>query len=165
MSNKQTLELRGERELVLTRHFAAPRQLVWTAYSDCKHLKHWWGPQGWELTHCELDFRPNGTWHYCMSGEYEGNTMESWGLATYEEIDAPNRLVYRDAFSDAEGNVNADMPQMVTKMTLEEVEGGTLLTSISVYESADARQQVIDMGVEEGIAQTWDRLDDYLATH
>lgn len=164
MTKKQTLELRGDRELVLTRRFAAPRRLVWLAYSDCEHLAHWWGPAGWELTHCQLDFRPGGTWHYCMSGEYEGNTMESWGLATYQEIEAPQRLVYADAFSDKEGNVNEAMPQMIITTTLTEEDGATLLTSSTLFASTEARQQVIDMGMEAGISQTWDRLDGYLAT-
>lgn len=164
MEKKHTLELRGERELVLTRPFAAPRRLVWDAYTDCRHLVHWWGPAGWDLTHCELDLRPGGSWHYCMSGQHEGKPMESWGLAIYEEIEAPHRLVYRDAFSDREGTVNADMPQMEITVTFEEIEGGTLLTSSTLFESSEARQQVIDMGVEHGIADTWARLDDYLPT-
>lgn len=160
---KQTLELHGECELVLTRYFAAPRRLVWMAYSDCKHLSHWWGSTGWELTHCELDFRPGGVWHYCMTGEYEGKTMESWGLATYQEIEALERLVYADAFSDKHGNINATMPQMIITVTLSEEDGETRLTSRTLFESAEARQEVLDMGMEEGIKQTWDRLDLYLA--
>lgn len=163
MSNqKQTLELRGNRELVLTRRFAAPRHLVWLAYTDCAHLAHWWGPAGWELTYCKLDFRPGGVWHYCMTGEYEGNPMKSWGIATYRDIDPPGRLVYVDAFSDSDGNVLAEMPQMVITVTLTEEAGMTLLTSSTLFESAAARQQVIDMGMEQGISQTWDRLDAYL---
>ncbi len=160
---RQTLELRGDRELILTRRFAAPRKLVWMAYTDCTHLAHWWGPTGWELTHCELDLRPGGVWHYCMSGEYEGKTMDSWGIATYQEINAPHRLTYFDAFSDKDGQVNKNMPQMKVTVTLEEKDGETLLTNNTLFESAAARQQVIDMGMEEGIAQTWDRLDTYLA--
>lgn len=165
MSNtQQTVELRGDRELVLTRRFDAPRRLVWSAYTDCAHLTHWWGPTGWKLTHCELDLRPGGVWHYCMTGEYEGNVMESWGLATYQEIDEPGRLVYVDAFSDKDGNVNAEMPQMEITVTLAEEAGGTLLMSHTLFESTEARQQVVDMGVEEGITQTWDRLGSYLST-
>lgn len=165
MSNKQgTVELRGDRELVLTRSFAAPRQRVWQAYTDCAHLSQWWGPTGWELTHCELELRPGGVWHYCMKGEYDGNVMESWGLATYREVDAPSRLVYVDAFSDEDGKVNAEMPQMEVGVTLKEEAGETILTSHTLFESTEARQQVIDMGVVEGITQTWDRLESYLST-
>lgn len=165
MSNKkQTLELRGDRELILTRRFAASPSLVWQAYTDCAHLAHWWGPTGWELSHCVLDLRIGGNWHYCMRGEYDGNVMESWGLATYQEIEAPHRLVYADAFSDKDGNINADMPQMVITVTLAEEAGETLLISSTLFASAEARQEVLDMGMEAGITQTWDRLDAHLLT-
>lgn len=164
MNKTHTLELRGERELIFSRHFAAPRQLVWDCYTNCAHLAYWWAPIGWELTHCKLDLRVGGTWHYCMAGEYEGNRMESWGLATYKTIDAPQQLVYEDAFSDKDGNVNADMPQMLITVTFEEVDGGTRMTSNTLLASAEARQQIIDMGVEDGVAGTYERLDAYLLT-
>lgn len=159
---KQTLELRGDYEIVLTRRFSAPRHLVWKAFSSCEHLKHWWGPKGWDLTHCEMDFRPSGRWHYCISGEYEGNLMESWGLATYQEIDEPQRFVYRDAFSNKEGDINSDMPQMLITVTMDDQGQTTLLTNITKCESTEARQQLIDMGMEGGITETWDRLDEIL---
>ena len=163
MSNdKQTLTLRGDREIVLTRRFSAPRHLVWKAHSSCEHLKHWWGPKGWDLVHCMMDFRPNGTWHYCMAGEYEGNAMESWGLATYQEIEEPERIVYTDAFSDKEGSINPDMPEMLITVTMDDQGETTLLTNVTRCESAEARQQLIDMGMEGGITETWDRLDELL---
>ena len=164
MTDKMTLELRGEREIVLKRRFAAPPQLVWETYTDCEHLKHWWGPHGWDLTHCELDLRVGGRWHYCMSGEYEGEMQHSWGLATYDEIDTPKRLVYREAFSDADGNTSEEMPEMVITVLFEDVDGETLMTSITEFVSAEARQEVLDMGAAEGIEQTWERLAVYLPT-
>ena len=164
MTNQLNFELRGDREIVLTRVFAARPALVWKAYTECAHLVHWWGPTGWELTHCELDLRPGGVWHYCMAGEYEGELMESWGLATYEEIDAPNRLLYSEAFSDKDGAINPDVALMAISVLFEAVEGGTLMTSVTVFDSAESRQETLDMGVQEGITQTWDRLHTYLAT-
>ena len=163
-TTNQTLELHGDRELVLTRYFAAPVQLVWEAHTDCAHLSHWWGPKGWELTHCKLELKIGGKWHYCMSGEHEGNQMQSWGLATYQVIAAPNRLVYQDTFSDQDGNVNPEMPEMIVTILLTEQQAGTLLTNKTLFESTEARQQVIDMGMEVGITQTWDRLDTHLTT-
>ena len=164
MSKKHTIELRGEREIIFTRPFAAPPQLVWEAYTDCAHLVHWWGPAGWELTHCQLDLRVGGTWHYCMAGSYEGEYMESWGLGMYEEIDAPQRLVYRDAFSDKDGNANSEMPQTFNTITFAAIDGGTMMEIVTECESAEARQQLIDMDVEQGVAETWERLDAYLPT-
>lgn len=164
MIKQHTLELRGEREIVFTRPFAAPPQLVWDTYTDCRHLVHWWGPKGWDLTHCELDLKVNGTWHYCMAGDYEGERMESWGLGIYEEIDAPHRLVYRDVFSDKDGNMNLDMPETKNIITFEATDSGTMLHISTMCESAEARQQLLDMGVEQGVAETWERLDAHLPT-
>lgn len=164
MTKKHTLELRGDREIVFTRPFAAPCELVWEAYTDCKHLVHWWGPAGWDLTHCELDLRVGGTWHYCMAGPFNGEHMESWGLGTYLELDAPQRLVYEDAFSDKDANVDADFPSTLNTITFEAVDGGTLMRISTVCASAEARQQLLDMDVEQGVAETWYRLDDHLPT-
>lgn len=150
-------------EFSISRTFNAPRDLVWQAFTDCEHLQHWWGPQGWTLPVCKLDLREGGTWHYCMKGTMEdGSEMESWGLATYREIIAPERLVYSDAFSDAEGNVNEALPQMTTIITFEEVDGGTRVTDVARYDTVEALQTVLDMGMEAGINQTWDRLAAYL---
>jgi uncharacterized protein YndB with AHSA1/START domain len=159
----QKTERISDCELVLTRTFAAPRHLVWEAYTDCRHLSQWWGPTGWTVPHCQLDLRPGGKWHYCMKGEMpDGNVIESWGLAVYEEIAAPERLVYRDAFSDAEGNISAEFPRALVTVNLEEVDGKTLLTSHIRYDSAADLETVLNIGMEEGISQTWDRLDDHL---
>ncbi len=164
MIKELKFELRGEREIVLTRHFAASPTLVWQAYTECQHLAHWWGPHGWELTHCTIDLRPGGKWHYCMAGEYEGQLEESWGLATYEKIDAPHRLEYREGFADQDGNLLPDMAEMGITVTFEAVDGGTLMTSVTLFDSAESRQQTLDMGVEAGITETWDRLNAYLPT-
>ena len=99
-----------------------------------------------------------------MAGEYDGKFMESWGLATYEEIDAPHRLAYRDAFSDKDGNEIPDMPETQNILTFEATDSGTLLHISTICASAEARQQLLEMDVEQGVAETWLRLDDYLPT-
>ncbi|MDU5949512.1 MAG: SRPBCC domain-containing protein, partial [Paenibacillus macerans] len=110
----------NEKVLVLERVFNAPRELVFSMFKEAEHLKHWWGPRGWEVTVCNIDFRPGGVWHYCMKcmdrnqGEFYG--MESWGKGVYKEIDEPDRFVYTDYFSDAEGNVNEELPATVVAM-------------------------------------------------
>jgi len=108
-----------------------------------------------------MDFRVGGVWHYCMRGPNEGD--ESWGRAIYDEIDAPQRIAYTDAFSDAEGNVNEAMPQ--TKSSVEFATEGdrTRLTMTATYASPEELQKVIDMGMIPGITETLDRLDEHLA--
>lgn len=151
--------------LVLERVFDAPRELVFKAFSEAEHLKRWFGPKGWPLTVSNIDFRPGGVWHFCMkctdeSQEYYG--QESWGKAVYHEIVEPERIVYVDSFSDAEGNIVEGMPETLVTMTFVEHEGKTKLISHAQYASADALKTVMDMGMLEGIASTWDNLEEFL---
>jgi uncharacterized protein YndB with AHSA1/START domain len=150
-----------DRELVLTRTFDAPRELVFTAYSSCEHLRNWWGPRSWPMVECTLDFRVGGVWHYCLRGPDEGD--ESWGRAVYDEIVEPARIAYTDAFSDAEGNVNEAMPRTRSTVEFDELDGSTRLTLRATYPSAEDLQQVLDMGMVAGMTETLDRLDEHLA--
>ena len=95
-------------EILVERVFPAPRELVFRVWTECEHLQHWWGPTGWTLPHCTVDLRPGGKWHYCMQGP---DGTEAWGLTLYREIVRPERLVYTDAFSDAEGKMNASVTE------------------------------------------------------
>lgn len=167
MTSKMITRVEGQ-VIVLERVFNAPRELVFKVLTDGEHLKQWWGPRGWDITVSDMDFRPGGQWHYCMKcldqnqGDFYG--MESWGKSVYQEIEEPEKIVYIDYFSDAEGNIAEGMPATTVTMTFEEVDGKTKLVNRGVYESAEALQSVLDMGMEEGITQTWDRLEEYLAS-
>ncbi|WP_010276650.1 SRPBCC domain-containing protein [Paenibacillus senegalensis] len=165
MAKKMVTRTEG-RELIMERVFDAPRDLVFQAFTKEEHLKQWWGPKGWSLTYCDLDFRPDGVWHYCMKcvdesqGDFFG--MESWGKAVYAEIVEGEKIVYTDYFSDAEGSINTDMPAATVTMIFLEQGGKTKLINRSEYPTIEALQQVIDMGVEEGTSLTFDCLDEYL---
>ncbi len=151
----------SEKELVLTRTFDAPRELTFAAYSSCQHLGSWWGPRTWPMVECTMDFRVGGVWHYCLRGPDEGD--ESWGRAVFEEIVEPERIVYIDAFSDADGNVNEEMPQTRSSVEFGDADGKTRLTLRATYPSAADLEQVLEMGMVDGITETLDRLDEYLA--
>lgn len=165
-SNQVVSKVVDGNTLVLERVFQAPRELVFKAFSEAEHLKHWWGPKGWTLPVCNVDFRPGGTWHYCMKcvdknqGDFYG--MESWGKALYKEITVPEQVIYTDGFSDAEGNISKDLPETLVQLDFIDLEGQTKLVNISKYTSPEALQQVIDMGMLEGISQTFDNLDAHL---
>ncbi|MCP1305956.1 SRPBCC domain-containing protein [Paenibacillus tyrfis] len=165
MSNPMTIKVEGQ-ELILERVFNAPRELVFKAFSQAEHLKHWWGPRGWTLTVCNVDFRPGGIWHYCMKcidqnqGDFYG--FESWGKAVYQEIVEAEKIVYVDYFSDADGNEAEGMPAPLITMTFTEFEGKTKLVNRAQYPSAEALKTVIDMGMEQGVTETWDRLAEHL---
>lgn len=164
--NRMNSTVENDKVLVLERVFDAPRDLVFRMFKEPEHLAQWWGPRGWELPVCTVDFRPGGTWHYCMrctdrnQGDFYG--MESWGKAVYEEILEPERISYTDYFSDADGNENEAMPS--TDVTLEflDLGGKTKLVSRAEYASAEALKTVLDMGMLQGITETWDRLEERL---
>lgn len=166
MPNKVVHKIENENVLVLERIFDAPQKTVFKMYQDPDHLKHWWGPKGWELPVCKMDFRPGGTWLYCMKcvdkaqGDYFG--MEAWGKAVYKKIVEPERLEYTDYFADADGNINDKLPATDVITTFTDIGGKTKLVSRGTYVSAEALKTVIDMGMLEGISQTWDRLEEYL---
>ena len=159
-TSDQTVRTEGG-ALVLSRSFAAPRDRVFAAYTSCAHLKHWWGPRSWPMVECSMDFRVGGVWHYCLRGPNEGDA--SWGRAVFEEIAQPERIVYVDAFSDAEGTVNDAMPQTRSTVEFEAVGGTTRVTMRAEYPSADDLRTVLDMGMVAGITETMDRLDEHLA--
>jgi uncharacterized protein YndB with AHSA1/START domain len=138
--------------LTLARTFAAPPELVFRAWTECERLKRWFGPKGWELTFCELDLRPGGVWSYCMSGP---GGMESWGRAVYRDIVPHERIVYTDAFCDAEGNVNPGLPQTTVTILFD---GSTDVTTRTEFATSDDLNTLLSMGVVKGFSETWDRL-------
>ncbi|TCZ75490.1 SRPBCC domain-containing protein [Paenibacillus albiflavus] len=167
MSNNAIISnVENDRVLVLERVFDAPRDLVFQMFKEPEHLKRWWGPKGWEIPVCTVDFRPGGVWHYCMKcvdqnlGEFYG--MESWGKGVYKEIAEPEMFIYNDYFSDAEGNINESMPSTLIKMEFIDLGGKTRLVCRSEYISAEALKTVMDMGMLQGITETWNRLGELL---
>lgn len=162
-NNSVQSRVENDRVLVLERIFDAPRELVFKMFSEAEHLKHWWGPNGWEVPVCRIDFKPGGIWHYCMKcmdpnqGDFYG--MESWGKAIYKEINEPEAIFYTDYFSDAEGNINEELPSTEVKVEFIDLEGKTKLVNYAEYVSAEALKTVMDMGMLQGITETWDRLE------
>lgn len=165
-NDKMTTTVERDNVLVLERVFDAPRELVFEMFTDCKHLKHWWGPRGWALPVCNMDFREGGTWLYAMKcvdegqGEFFG--MEAWGKAVYSAIDEPDTMSYTDYFCDSEGNVNESLPATDVEMQFIDLGGKTKVVSRSQYVSEEALKTVMDMGMLQGITETWDRLEERL---
>jgi uncharacterized protein YndB with AHSA1/START domain len=146
-------------DMVLIREFDAPVEKVFEAYTDCKHLRNWWGPREWPVNECNMDFRAGGRWHYCMKGP---DGTEAWGLATFNEIKPSHLIVYQDHFSDKEGNVNSSMPSAHIRNEFSEEDGVTTVKSTARYASEQDLQQVKEMGMIAGIEETLDRLEEYL---
>ncbi|MFF2480452.1 SRPBCC domain-containing protein [Paenibacillus sp. NPDC058071] len=163
MTNAATTRVEGN-TLIVERIFKAPRELVFKCYSEAEHLSAWWGPEGWSVPVCKVDFRPGGKWHYCMKcedraqGDFYG--MESWGLGEYIEIQPPEKIVYKDWFSDAEGNIDANLPETLVALEFVELDDRTTkLINTATYISEEALRTVLDMGMLEGMGSTMARLD------
>lgn len=157
---------RATKTLRMERVFDAARDRVWRAFTT-DEINKWWGPRGWETTSKHMEFKPGGYWHYSMKcvdeQQKEFFGQESWGKAIYKEIDEPNKFVYEDHFTDAEGNEAKGMPvAMVITMEFAEENGRTRVVGSTVFASEEDYDKVIAMGVEQGAAETWDRLAEFL---
>jgi len=160
----------GEKEFVISRAFDAPRDKVWKAWTDREQLMQWFGPKGFTMTTAKLDFRPGGTFHYCLRSSDE---KEMWGKFIYREIVAPERIVLVNSFSDEKGNLtrHPSSPtwpmEMLTTTTFTEEKGKTTVTVrwIPLNPTDDERKTF--EGARDGMRQGWtgtfDHLSDYLA--
>jgi uncharacterized protein YndB with AHSA1/START domain len=142
-------------ELTITRVFDAPRELVWSAWTDPSHLSRWWGPKGFTCIVWEADLRPGGRYRFGMRSP-EGNDI--WNRGEYREVVAPRRLVLQGGWTDKDGNPTS--PVMTTAITLEQDGGKTRLTLHGAgFESVSARDSH-----HGGWSSTLDCLADYLAS-
>ncbi|HTW63871.1 MAG TPA: SRPBCC domain-containing protein [Bryobacteraceae bacterium] len=144
----------GDREIVLTRVFDAPRDLVFEAWTKPQHVVHWYGRHGWNLEVCEIDLRVGGRWRYVMRGP-KGRSIGLGGA--YLEIARPERLVSTESFDDYPG-------ESINTVTLTEQNGQTTLTITGLASSTEIRDAIIKSGMEEGAAETMDRLAGVLAS-
>lgn len=151
------------KQLVITVTFDAPIEKLWKAYTTKEQFEKWWGPEGWETTAKEFDFKPGGRVHYCMKcvdknqGEWYG--QESWGMTTINEIDEPNSYSATDRFSDADGNINSELPPMTLGVEFKEENGKTTVTNRTITETAEQLEQLIKMGMVEGFSSQLNRLE------
>lgn len=156
----KTVKKLENRKLILTRDFDAPPSLMFEMWTDCKHLRHWWGPKEWPMDECEMDFREGGQWKYCLRGPNEGD--ESWGLAIYHEINKPDSIVYKDHFTDVGGNVVPDMPNMIINVEFIEFDDKTSQRITVNFDTNKERDKIVEMGMAEGMDSSLDRLENYL---
>ena len=148
------------KQLTLTRDFHAPQDVVYRAFTEAEQIVKWWGPVGFTTRITTMDVRPGGTWHYCMSSPDWG---DSWGLATYLEVNPTDRLVYTDAFSDESGTVNPDLPVSTTVTTFAGHGERTTVTMVTDYATEADLQTVLEMGMLQGVESQFGRLDELLA--
>ena len=156
-SNSGTLTLTtpSDREIVMTREFDAPRELLFKAYTDPAAIPRWWGPRKYAVTVEAMDVRVGGAWRY-FSRDADGAEFAFNGV--YREIAPPERIVSTFEFEGMPGHISVDT------VTFEEREGGTTMTVHTVFETVEDRDGMLGSGMEEGFAETLDRLLEYVRT-
>ena len=146
----------SDRELVTTRAFDAPRDLVWEAWTSPEHLPQWLlGPEGWTMPVCESELSVGGAWHFVWRNEADGSELGMTG--EYREITPPERLVSTQSWG-------GDWPETVNTLVFTEEDGLTVMTQTILYPSQEARDAAIATGMQRGMDAGFDRLDAYLQT-
>ena len=146
--------------LTITAEFAAPVERVWQVYADPRQLERVWGPPTYPATVVDHDLTPGGRMTYFMTSPEGEKYAGMWRVTA---VDEPTSFMFEDVFTDTDFNVNEAMPMSVNTFTFEAVEGGTRSVFTSTYASAEALQQVLDMGVVEGATAAINQIDDLLA--
>jgi len=151
------LTARGDREIVMTRVFDAPRRLVFEAFTKPDLVKQWLlGPEGWSMPVCEIDLRVGGKYRYVWR-HVKGHEMGMGGV--FREIVPPERIVSTEKFDEAWYPGEA-----VGTVVLTEEGGKTTLTQTVQYQSREAREAVLKSPMESGVAAGYDRLAELLAS-
>jgi uncharacterized protein YndB with AHSA1/START domain len=124
----------ANRDLVITRVFDAPREMVWKAWTEPEQLMRWWGPKSFTSPICKIDLRVGGKYLFCMRSP---DGQDYYNTGVYQKIDPLNEIVYTDSFADEKGNVvpashyglSADFPlELQVTVTFEDYDGKTKVT-------------------------------------
>jgi uncharacterized protein YndB with AHSA1/START domain len=147
--------------MTLEAEFEASPDRVWQLWADPRQLERWWGPPTYPATFTKHDLAPGSRVEYHMTGPEGDQPKGFWEIV---EADAPRRLVFRDAFANEDGSPNTDLPVNTARVSIEEVAAGRTRMSIeSVFPSAEAMEQVLAMGMEQGLTQAVGQIDAILA--
>ena len=146
--------------LTMTADFAAPVERVWQVYADPRQLEKVWGPPTYPATVVDHDLTPGGRVTYFMTGPTGDKHAGYWQITA---VDEPHSFSFVDGFADLDFTPNPAMPVSRNAYTFTAHDGGTRATYVSTYESAEALQKVLDMGVVEGATSAINQVDDLVA--
>lgn len=149
-----------ELTMTATAQFAAPVARVWDAYADPRKLERFWGPPGWPATFERHDFTVGGRSEYAMKGP---DGEQSRGYWEFLSIDPPQAFEVEDGFLGPDGKQAPDMPTMRMRFTFEPHDGGTRLVTLTKFPSREALDQLLDMGMEEGMKAAMGQIDSVVA--
>jgi uncharacterized protein YndB with AHSA1/START domain len=157
MGNTLKVTTRGDREIVMTRTFDAPRRLVFDAFTKPELVKQWLlGPDGWSMPVCEIDLKVGGRYRYVWRNDKTGTEMGMGGV--FREIVVPERIVATEKFDEAWYPGEA----LDTTVFVEQ-DGKTTVTLTVLGATPEARDAMLKSGMESGVAVSYDRLEKLLA--
>jgi len=147
--------------LTLTAEFPAPPQRVWQLWADPRQLERWWGPPTYPATFTKHDLAPGSRVEYHMTGPTGDQPHGYWDIV---EVDPPRRLVFVDGFAHADGTPDDTFPRNEGRVTIEPIDADRTRMSVqTVFASSAAMEQVLAMGMEEGLTQAVGQIDAILA--
>ena len=161
--NKTTLELEGDRAFRIERTFNGPPKIVFEAVTQPEHVRRWWAPKslGVTLVSVDADVRAGGKYRYVFRNR-DGSTMAFSG--TYKEVKPHSRIVVTEHFEPTAAGLMPGDPGVVVTVTLEKQGDKTRLVSTSVCPSPEVRDMIIKSGMEKGMRESYDQLDELVAS-
>ena len=149
------------RTMTLTAEFAATPERVWQLWADPRQLERWWGPPTYPATVTSHDLSAGGRVEYHMTGPEGDQPAGFWEVM---DVEPPRRLVFRDGFSNPDGSENTDLPHTESRIRIEALDDGRTRMEIeSIFPSVEAMEQLVAMGMEEGLTQAVGQIDAILA--
>ena len=148
-----------KRAILVEKEFAAPLDVVWSAWTRAETLDKWWAPKPWKARTKKMNFRKNGSWLYCMQGP---KGEEHYALVEYKEIVQEQRFVGLDSFCDENGVINEEFPKSTWKVEFEPEGSHTLITIETKYENEESLEAILKMGFQEGFTAGLLQLDEHL---
>ncbi len=146
--------------LTVVGDYPVPVERLWQAYADPRQLEKFWGPETWPATFTRHDMTPGGRSEYYMSGP-DGSASRGWWR--FLAVEKGRRFEVEDGFSDEEGRPNDAMPSMRMVFTFEPTSTGSRLVSVTTFPSVEAMQQLVEMGMIDGMRSALGQLDAVLA--
>lgn len=147
--------------LTVEAEFDASVERVWQLWADPRKLERWWGPPTYPATFTKHELAPGSRVEYHMTGPAGDQPHGYWDIL---EVEPPRRLLFREGFADADGTPKTDMPFITIRVAIEEVaEGRTRMSIENMFPSAEAMEQLLAMGTEEGLSQAVSQIDAILA--
>jgi uncharacterized protein YndB with AHSA1/START domain len=144
----------------LIAEFDAGVERVWQVWEDPRQLERWWGPPSWPATFERHELTPGGEASYFMTGP-DGEKARGWWRIT--AVQAPSHLEFDDGFADDDGAPVEAMGTTHATVTLEAIGDRTRMTILSTFESEEQLNQMVEMGMEEGMKEAAGQIDALLA--